>query len=160
MILLDTKKIYNKSRYIIWNHLLINNIGIYIFYRTLMTYNIFYHYLLSFIVGSSLGFMLFHNQHTFNPAYVVDDKTWNKKDSGLIGSSFIQIPNYLKYFTMGIEYHHIHHMNASIPGYKLEKYHNDNNLDKLKITKLSMKECYDNLWLTLYDEDNKKYITF
>ena len=50
-------------------------------------------------------------------------------------------------------------MNASIPGYNLKKYHENNNFDKLNITKLSMNDCYHNLWLTLYDEDNNKYIT-
>ena len=28
------------------------------------------------------------------------------------------------------------------------------------IVKLSITECYNNLWLVLYDEDKKKYITF
>jgi hypothetical protein len=43
----------------------------------------------------------------------------------LLGSSFIQIPYLLKYFTMGIEYHHIHHTNAKIPGYNLQQYHEE-----------------------------------
>tara|TARA_B100002051_G_scaffold275690_2_gene320578 strand:- start:1140 stop:1514 length:375 start_codon:yes stop_codon:yes gene_type:complete len=113
-----------------------------------------------------MGFILFHNQHTFNPSYVVDNKTWNKKDSGLKGSSFIQIPKYLKYFTHGIEYHHIHHMNASIPSYHLQNFHEEavleSSLEKEfnNITKLSIHECYYNLWLTLYDEKNNKYISF
>ena len=85
---------------------------------------------------------------------------WNKKDSGLKGSSFIQVPKYLQYFTAGIEYHHIHHMNAKIPGYNLKKYHDKNYKDDKTITKLSMRDCYDNLWLTLYDEETKKYISF
>jgi hypothetical protein len=28
------------------------------------------------------------------------------------------------------------------------------------IVKLSMTDCYNNLWLVLYDDDNKRYITF
>jgi len=94
---------------------------------------------------------------------VVSNKEWSYKDSGLVGSSFIQIPYFLKYFTMGIEYHHIHHMNAKIPGYNLHKYHEEvisksNMFDN--VVKLSMTDCYNNLWLVLYDEDKKRYITF
>jgi omega-6 fatty acid desaturase (delta-12 desaturase) len=64
---------------------------------------------------------------------------------------------------MGIEYHHIHHMNTKIPGYNLQKYHEEvvsksNMFDN--VVKLSMKDFYNNLWLVLYDEDKKKYITF
>jgi omega-6 fatty acid desaturase (delta-12 desaturase) len=64
---------------------------------------------------------------------------------------------------MGIEYHHIHHMNAKIPGYNLQKYHEDvvmsSNIFDTIVT-LSMYECYCNLWLVLYDEKQNKYITF
>ena len=111
----------------------------------------------------TIGFMIFHNQHTFNPAYVVNDKEWNKKDSGLLGSSFIQIPPYFNYFTSGIEYHHIHHMNATVPGYNMHKLHEEITIktDELdNITHLSMRECYHNLRYSLYDEDNNKYISF
>ena len=43
---------------------------------------------------------------------------------------------------MGIEYHHIHHMNAKIPGYNLQNFHEEvvlksnlfDNIIKLSIT--------------------------
>jgi len=64
---------------------------------------------------------------------------------------------------MGIEYHHIHHINSKIPGYNLESYHKEvisesNMFDN--VNKLSLLDCYSGLWLCLYDEDNKKYISF
>ena len=46
-------------------------------------------------------------------------------DSALLGSSFIQIPFWLKYFTDGIEYHYIHHINSKIPNYNLHAYHEE-----------------------------------
>ena len=88
---------------------------------------------------------------------------WSQRNSGIQGSSFIHIPKYFKYFTMGIEYHHIHHMNAKIPGYNLEKYHqyvtSKSNMFN-NIVNLSIKDCYNNIWLVLYDQDKNKYITF
>jgi omega-6 fatty acid desaturase (delta-12 desaturase) len=125
--------------------------------------NILPHYLLSSSIGFLINFLLFFNQHTFNPSYVVDNKEWTQRNSGLLGSSFIQIPKYLTYFTMGIEYHHIHHTNAKIPGYHLQQYNEEvvasksNLFDKVVV--LSMNDCYNNLWLVLYDEDNNKYST-
>ena len=121
------------------------------------------HWFIVIWIGSNIGVILFHCQHTFNPSYVVSDESWNPTDSGLIGSSFIQVPYYLKYFTGNIQYHHIHHMNAKIPNYNLQKYHDEvmnksNMFDN--VVKLSMKDCYDNLWLVLYDKDKKRYITF
>ena len=126
-------------------------------------YGILFHFLISAFFGFTITVMLVHNEHTYNPSYVVGNNDWTYKNSGLRGSSFILIPKPLKYFFHGIEYHHIHHMNAKIPGYNLQKYHEEvvsksNIFDN--VVKLSMNNCYNNLWLALYDEDKKRYITF
>lgn len=150
---------YNKSVNRILCDTIINNIGITLLFCFLYQYEILYHHLVSFTISSSLGVILFHNQHTFNPSYVLE-KNWSIKDSGLKGSSLIEIPKYLEYFTMGIEYHHIHHINTAISGLNLKKYHYEN-IDKYKdINVLTLQDCYENLSLTLYDEENKKYISF
>lgn len=156
------KKIKSSLFVISFDHLL-NNVLIYILCKQLLYYDIFIQFFISYHISSLLGFLLFFNQHTFNPAYVVNDKNWNVRDSGLLGSSFIQMPKFLKYFSMGIEYHHIHHKNSKIPGYNIQKYHEEvvsksNILDN--VVKLSMIDCYHNLWLVLYDEDKHQYITF
>jgi len=156
-------KICQRNTKLILYDTLFNNSGLFLLLVSMNQYGLLYHYLYSCMCSWSIGFILFHNQHTFNPPYVVTDKKWNKKDSGLRGSSFIQIPSYLKYFTAGIEYHHIHHMNATIPGYNIQKLHEEissttNELDN--IIKLSINDCYHNLWYSLYDEDNNKYISF
>jgi fatty acid desaturase len=83
------------------------------------------HFLLSTAMAASIGFMLFHSQHVYNPPYMVTMDKTHPKDSGLKGSSFIHVPWALTYFTGGIEYHHIHHMNSKIPGYHLKQYHTD-----------------------------------
>jgi omega-6 fatty acid desaturase (delta-12 desaturase) len=85
------------------------------------------------------------------------------KESGLEGSSFIMIPLWLKYFTMGIEYHHIHHCMTRIPGYNLQRTHkymlqNTKMIDNIVI--LSMKDVFNNLFLTLYDESSGRFVGF
>lgn len=155
-------KIQNNIFTIFFNHT-INNLGIIFIYIILNYFEIIHFFIISQFITTIMGFLLFFNQHTFNPPYVVNNENWNMKDSGLKGSSFIQIPYLLKYFTGNIEYHHIHHINAKIPGYNLQKYHKEvisksNYFDN--IVKISMIDCYNNLWLVLYDEDKKKYITF
>ena len=140
-----------------------NDIGVLYLNYTLYENSLLIHQVAIVCISGAVGIALFHCQHTFNPPYIVNNETYNQRDSGLLGSSFIQIPYVLKYFTGGIEYHHIHHMNSKIPNYNLQYYHeevvsNSNMFDD--IVKLSITECYNNLWLVLYDEDKKKYITF
>ena len=159
---LSIKNIKNINTIIIIDQI-INNIGIYFLYYFMYQYSVLYHYLITGIINTSIGIILFHSQHGFNPPYIVNNETYNQKDSGLKGSSFVEIPYLFKYFTGGVEYHDIHHMNSKIPNYNLQLYHEEailksNLLDN--IIKLSMLDCYNNLWLGLYDEDTNKFITF
>jgi len=124
-------------------------------------YQILYPWLLSLWIASNIGVMLFHNQHTFNPPYITTNEAWTVKDSGLKGSSYIEIPVCLTYFTGGIEYHHIHHMNSKIPGYNLQRYHEEVVTTSTvfnEVYTMSMREFYYNLWLVLYDESANKYV--
>jgi omega-6 fatty acid desaturase (delta-12 desaturase) len=142
---------------------IINTVGIivqqYIYYK----YSIIVHYNIALYLTAIIGFILFHNQHTFNPAYIKKNSEWSIKESGLEGSSFITVPRCLKYFTMGIEYHHIHHCMTRIPGYNLQECHeymskNTKMFDNIIV--LSMKDVWNNIFLTLYDESSGKYIGF
>jgi len=153
---------FNQSLPTILFDTLFSNISLLLYMYYLLKFEMLGVYLINMYVFSLVALMTFHCQHTFNPSYVVNNEDWNTRNSGLLGSSFIQIPKYLKYFFHGIEYHHIHHINSKIPGYNLQKYHEEvvsksSVFDN--IVKLSMMDCYNNLWLVLYDETKNKYIT-
>ena len=160
------KKIQNPHKYkqslliITLNHLF-NNIGIVLLMGFMYRHQIWVHYIISLFMYYSIKFMSLHNQHVFNPPYMVTNDKWRQQDSGLKGSSFTLIPKYLKYFFMGFEYHHIHHINTRIPGYNLQKYHEEV-ISKSgvfnDIIKINMIEFYNNLWFTLYDTDTDRYI--
>jgi len=140
---------------------LVHNTLFGLFMYGLWQYEILYLWLLSLWIASNIGVMLFHNQHTFNPPYITTDDTWTVKDSGIKGSSYIDIPIWLKYFTGGIEYHHIHHMNSKIPGYNLQRYHEEVVKTSTvfdEVYQMSMREFYYNLWLVLYDENTSRYV--
>jgi omega-6 fatty acid desaturase (delta-12 desaturase) len=114
-------------------------------------------------IASSLGAMTTHSHHTFNPSHVIGNNDWNYKDSGLKSTALMKIPRWLKYYACGQDFHHVHHMNAKIPLYNIQAYHEEvvsksNMFDN--VVKLSMADCYNNLWLVLYDEDKKRYINF
>jgi acyl-lipid omega-6 desaturase (Delta-12 desaturase) len=151
-------RLEKNSLYIVIEQLL-HNICFGLYAWMMYHHSMFYQWILSLWVASNIGVMLFHNQHTFHPAYIVKNNEWTVKDSGLKGSSYIIIPYYLRYFTGGIEYHHIHHMNSKIPSYHLKLYHEEASHLFSEVPTLSLKNCYTNLWLVLYDEENKKYTT-
>ena len=123
-----------------------------------IAYNDVYSYYISMYICSILGLMLFHIQHTYENSYISHDNKWTKYDSALKGSSYIKIPYFLKWFTMGIEYHHIHHLNSNIPGYSLQKCHEEAPSHFWKdVTFLNYKNIYKSLKIMFYDEDKKIY---
>ena len=64
---------------------------------------------------------------------------------------------------MGIEYHHIHHCMTRIPGYNLQEcndYIKKNTKMLENVAVLSMKDVFNNLFLTLYDESSGRYVGF
>jgi len=142
---------------------IINNLGVVLVMTTYYYCDILPLAFLASAIAGSIGTLLFFNQHTYNTPYIVDNNEWTMSESGLKGSSFIQIPWYLKYFTGGIEYHHIHHYTTTVPGYNLRSLHEEviktsNTFDT--VTKLSISDCYKNLWLSVYDEEANRFITF
>jgi omega-6 fatty acid desaturase (delta-12 desaturase) len=150
---------------------MINNVGIVFMIKYINDIGILREYFVALYFSSVLISIIIHNQHTFNPSYVVGNNAWTLKESSIMGSSFIIIPpnlNFLKFFTNGFEYHHIHHLNPRIPGYNLEKYHNymveHNILDVSNIwglnppCKLTFEDCFYNCWLFLYDTERGIYM--
>ena len=141
----------------------VNNVGVATLIWVANYHGVFCHFLLSIAMAAAIGFMLFHSQHVYNPSFMVSMDKYTQKESGLKGSSFIHVPWALTYFTGGIEYHHIHHMNSKIPGYHLKQYHTDvvESSDMFNdIVQLTMYDCYQNLALALFDEDRNEYVTF
>ena len=159
-----SNKIQKNMKEIIWNDT-IHNLLVFSLLNGMYQYKILGFYMISSWFTHVCIFIIFHNQHTFNPAYVVSDEVWNGRDSGLIGSSFILVPWFLTYFTSGIEYHHIHHVNAKIPCYNIHLYHKEfieYDIHQLSdsVVYLTCIDCYNNLWLRLYNEKQQKYISF
>jgi acyl-lipid omega-6 desaturase (Delta-12 desaturase) len=75
------------------------------------------------LLAGSTGIWLFYVQHQFEDAYWTDGGSWSFTDAALRGSSFLDLPPLLRFCTGNIGYHHVHHLNASIPNYKLRRAH-------------------------------------
>lgn len=77
-------------------------------------------YLLAAWLAGGMGVAAFHLQHHFNSPYRVGDSlSRTHMDAAMMGSSRIEVPFPLSIFTFGIEYHHIHHFDVRVPGYRL-----------------------------------------
>ena len=142
--------------------LVVSNTGICLLGRTLYTYGILTHYIVALWLFGVYALIVFHNEHVFNPPYMVTNDKWTQRNSGLLGSSLIRVPEWSKYFMSGIEYHHIHHLNAKIPGRNLRAYHEEvvaNSPLFENVVHLTRRDCFANTRLVLYDESNGRFVS-
>lgn len=110
-------------------------------------------------ISSSTGTWLFFIQHQFEDTYWNSNDAWDYTQAALEGSSFYKLPKVLQWFTGNIGFHHIHHLSPKIPNYMLEKCHKENPLFQ-KAKTITLKTSFKSTFLSLWDEQQKKLISF
>jgi omega-6 fatty acid desaturase (delta-12 desaturase) len=111
------------------------------------------------MLAGSVGIWLFYVQHQFEDAYWQSAPGWNYADAALRGSSYLRLPKVLQYFTGNIGLHHVHHLNARIPNYNLQRAHDENPIFA-DVPVLSLWDGLRAVKLKLWDEDSGKLVTF
>jgi len=71
------------------------------------------------MISLGLGAYLFYAQHNFPTATFSDKDGWSYVNAALGSSSYMRMNPVMHWFTGNIGYHHIHHLNARIPFYRL-----------------------------------------
>jgi len=102
---------------------------------------------------------LFYIQHQFEDAQWDWDEDWDFHVAALYNSSYYALPRILQWFTGNIGFHHIHHLCSRIPNYRLQECLEAS--PRLQsINRLTLRGSLKGLWLTLWDEDRRKLVSF
>lgn len=110
-------------------------------------------------IASTLGTWLFYVQHQFEDTYWEHNDDWDYTLAAMHGSSYYELPLIMQWFTGNIGFHHIHHLSPKIPNYYLEACHKENEIFR-RVVKLTLASSLDSLFLTLWDENARKLISF
>jgi omega-6 fatty acid desaturase (delta-12 desaturase) len=111
------------------------------------------------ILAGAAGIWLFYVQHQFEDAYWETNDEWSYDDAALRGSSYLKLPRILQFFTGNIGFHHVHHLSAQIPNYRLQSAHDES--ARLRATPaLSLREALRATRLKLWDEEQRRLVTF
>ena len=112
----------------------------------------------AFLAGSA-GIWLFYVQHQFEDTYWERGGNWSYSDAAMRGSSYLQLPQPLQFFSGNIGFHHVHHLCARIPNYNLERAHNE--IDAFQsVPTVTLWEGLRATRLKLWDEDGARLVTF
>jgi acyl-lipid omega-6 desaturase (Delta-12 desaturase) len=111
------------------------------------------------MLAGSAGIWLFYVQHQFEDAYWQSSGDWDYAEAALRGSSYLKLPKVLQFFSGNIGLHHVHHLNARVPNYNLQRAHDDNPIFH-DVPTLSLWDGLKAPRLKLFNEETGKMVTF
>jgi acyl-lipid omega-6 desaturase (Delta-12 desaturase) len=118
-------------------------------------------FLLPSFISSAMGSYLFFAQHNFPGATFEEKEGWTYVNAAMQSSSYMTMSPIMHWFTGNIGYHHIHHLNARIPFYRLpETFNSLKELQQAKTTSLSPIDIIKCLRLAVWDPEQKRMITY
>jgi len=111
------------------------------------------------LVGGMIGAWILFVQHNYEETYYDSGDSWDFVAAAIRGSSFLDLPRPLPWFTADIGYHHVHHLSARVPNYHLRAAH-----DALPLfaeaTRMTIWDGMRAFRLKLWDEDAERMITW
>jgi omega-6 fatty acid desaturase (delta-12 desaturase) len=111
------------------------------------------------LVMYALGTYLFYAQHNFPDVSFNEKAGWTYEKAALESSSYLRMGPIMAWFTGNIGYHHIHHLNAKIPFYRLpEAMAGMPELQAPKITTFHPAEVWRCLRLKVWDVAAQKMV--
>jgi omega-6 fatty acid desaturase (delta-12 desaturase) len=145
-----------------YRHMLLNNLVLLSVWAlmcwTCGTALFFAIYLLTVSIAGAAGIVLFTVQHNFEHAYASDEQRWDSDTGAIAGTSFLVLPFWLNWFTVNIGYHHIHHISANIPNYRLVACHREYQHLFTSVTRVKLSEVLGALKCILWDTRAQRII--
>lgn len=106
-----------------------------------------------------LGAYLFYAQHNFPGVRFRSNIEWCYEHAALESSSYMKMNPFMQWATANIGFHHIHHINAKIPFYRLpEAMEHIPELQKAAVTRLTPSEIIKCLRLKVWDASQNRMI--
>ncbi|KUR70947.1 fatty acid desaturase [Novosphingobium fuchskuhlense] len=109
--------------------------------------------------AASLGVWLFFVQHQFRDAHWQEAQDWSFHDAALHGSTHLELPRILGWFTGHIGIHHVHHLASRIPFYRLPEVL-ETHPRLREVNRFNALQACGTLRLALWDEHRQEMVTF
>ncbi|ASP32043.1 fatty acid desaturase [Labrenzia sp. VG12] len=111
------------------------------------------------LMAATIGVWLFYVQHQFEETHWEEQDNWVFQQAALHGSSYYVLPRPIQWITGNIGIHHVHHLAAGIPFYRLPEVLQD--FPELQsVNRITFLESLNCVKFVLWDESRKRLITF
>jgi omega-6 fatty acid desaturase (delta-12 desaturase) len=143
-----------------WSMLIKYAIFLGILYRV-GSFKLLFVFLIAQYIAGILALMLFHLQHQVNVGYwkrFPETDTLSKDNAELRGASVLKIPWILDFFTNGIEYHNVHHLDPGVPSYRIRECYEDLvRRGMIPDNRVGYVQSFQSLFHVIYNEKNQRY---
>ena len=110
-------------------------------------------------ISGAMGAYLFYAQHNFPGSTFVGNEEWTYEGAALESSSYMKLNGFFQWVSANIGFHHIHHLNARIPFYRLpEVMEAIPELQAAKTTSLKPKDVIACFKLKVYDFEKQELV--
>jgi acyl-lipid omega-6 desaturase (Delta-12 desaturase) len=116
-------------------------------------------YSISLTFSAVIFIWVFFVQHIFEGSYAHKTANWDYLTGAIEGSSYLELPTILKWFTADIGYHNIHHLSERIPNYHVEACHRENIHLLSNIKTLHMSDMLDCAKFILWDAPSNSLVS-
>lgn len=155
-----SKHWYTKEEF--WD-ILFNNIcvvSLWIFCGYVLGFGFFFSiYSITLTLAAAIFICVFFVQHNFDGSYAHKTEGWDYLRGAIEGSSYLELPTFLKWFSADIGYHNIHHLSERIPNYNLEACHNKNIHLLGNVKRLRMADIPDCFKFILWDYAENRLVS-
>lgn len=111
------------------------------------------------LIAATVGVWLFYIQHQFEEAHWDYTADWSFHHAALQGSSHLELPAILRWFTANIGIHHVHHLASKVPFYRLPEVLRS--FPRLSgINRFTALDTLGTMRLVLWDEDQRRLVSF
>jgi omega-6 fatty acid desaturase (delta-12 desaturase) len=111
------------------------------------------------VAGGAVAAWMLYVQHQYEDTYYRSSDEWTFEHAALQGSSFLQLPRPLAWAVGNANYHHVHHLSARIPNYRLRAAHEQQPMFAATPV-VTPRSSLDALRLKLWDEDAGRLVRF
>ena len=77
------------------------------------------------VAGGAIAAWMLYIQHQYEETYYESGDKWQFELAALQGSSYLKLPRALTWMVGNANYHHVHHLSARIPNYRLAAAHEE-----------------------------------
>jgi acyl-lipid omega-6 desaturase (Delta-12 desaturase) len=111
------------------------------------------------IAGGAIAAWMLYIQHQYEDTYYQAPGSWKFELAALQGSSYLQLPRPLAWMVGNANFHHVHHLSAKIPNYRLRAAHESHPMFR-RTPVVTIRSSVETFRLKLWDTESETLVPF